>query len=336
MNVTGYSDLLGFTQRNRTTARVKARLDVVAREAVTGQRADITEATNGRVGGAHLLRKALNDLEQGTRINALTTTRIDLLSQGISGVRNATNGIDTRALIALNSNGSTAIDTIAEEAEANLRSSISALSVKHGSRNLLSGNATDSAPYAGADALLEDVRNIITTAGGPADIRAALDTYFEDPAGGFQTNIYTGGTAAAPPSRLGNNEQIDIDIRGDDTAIKNALRGLAVLATAQDSSFDVGTEEFSEIFQDGISAAAISTGGLISLESNLGVVSETLAKANTRNNFESLSLTAAYQTITGRDQFEAAAELKQLEVQLESSYIITARLSDLSLTNYLR
>jgi len=38
----------------------------------------------------------------------------------------------------------------------------------------------------------------------------------------------------------------------------------------------------------------------------------------------------------GRDQFEAAAELKQLEVALESSYIITSRLSDLSLSNYLR
>lgn len=336
MRMTGYSDLLGFTQRNRTTSRIKARIDIVAKEAVTGRRSDLTEATNGRVGSAHLMRKALNDLEQGTRINSLTTTRLELLNQGISGMRNAMNGIDTRALITLNSNGSTGVGGIAEEAEANLRSSMSALSVKHGSRNLLSGNATDAAPFAGPEALLDDIRNIMTTAGGPADIQAALDTYFNDPAGGFQTNIYTGGTDAAPPMRVGNGEKIDIDIRGDDNAIKDALRGLAVMATAQDSGFDIGTQEFSNIFQGGISSAASGTSALIELEGKLGVFSETLEKANTRNNFESASLTAAYQTITGRDQFEAAAELKQLEVQLESSYIITSRLSDLSLTNYLR
>lgn len=38
----------------------------------------------------------------------------------------------------------------------------------------------------------------------------------------------------------------------------------------------------------------------------------------------------------GRDQFEAAGELKALEAQLQASYTITARLSDLTLTNFIR
>ncbi|MDB2438731.1 flagellin [Hellea sp.] len=336
MQLTGYPDLLSFTRRNRTTANIKARLDVAAQEAVTGQRADLTEATNGRVGNAHLLSKALNDIEQSSRINALSTTRLDMIGQGISGARNAMNGIDTRALIAINSAGTADVETIADEAKANLRSVMSALSSKQGTRNLFSGDAVDQSPFADVDILLDDIKNIMATAGSPANIESALDSYFDDPAGGFHTNIYTGGTDAAPPLQIGDGQKLNVDLRGDNDAIKDILRGLAVIATAESSGNAIGTSAFTEIFSSGITAAANGTSGLISLEGNLGIASETLEKANSRNQFEALSLNTAYQSLTGRDQFEAAAELKQLEVQLESSYIITSRLSDLSLTNYLR
>lgn len=336
MQLGGYPDLLSFTRRNRTTTDIKARLDVAAQEAVTGRQADITKATNGRVGNAHLLNKALNDIEQSTRINSLSTTRIDLLSQGISGARAALDGIDTKAIIALNTTNAPGIETIADEAEANLRSALTALNVKHGTRSLFSGDAPDQDPFAGADVLLDDVRNIVTTAGSPADIETALNTYFDDPAGGFQTKIYTGGTGQASPLHIGNGQTVDLDIRGDNAAVKDVLRGLSVLATAQETGFAVDSTEFAEVFNSGISRTATGTADFITLEANLGIYAETLSKANERNQFEALSLTAAYQALTGRDQFEAAAELTQLEVQLEGSFILTSRLSDLTLTNFLR
>ena len=336
MQLGGYPDLLSFTRRNRTTTDIKARLDIAAQEAVTGRKADLTEATNGRVGNAHLLNKALNDIEQSTRINSLSSTRIDLISQGISGARAALDGIDTKAIIALNTTNSPGIDTIADEAEANLRSVFTALNVKHGTRSLFSGDAPDQAPYAGADALLDDIRNIVTTAGSPADIETALNTYFDDPAGGFQTNIYTGGAGQSSPLHIGNGQTINLDVRGDNDTIKDVLRGLAVLATASNAGYAADSAEFADIFNSGITAIATGTTKLITLEANLGIHAETLNKADERNQFEALSLTAAYQAITGRDQFEAVAELTQLEVQLEGSYVITARLSDLTLTNFLR
>ncbi|MEP6342123.1 MAG: hypothetical protein ABJ275_02325 [Maricaulaceae bacterium] len=336
MQLGGYPDLLSFTRQNRTTTDIKARLDVAAQEAVTGRQADITKATNGRVGNAHLLNKALNDIEQSSRINSLSTTRIDLLSQGISGARAALDGIDTRAVIALNTINSPAIDVIADEAESNLRSALTALNIKHGTRSLFSGDAADQAPFASADILLDDVRNIVTTAGSPADIEAALNTYFDDPTGGFQTKIYTGGTGQASPLHIGNGQTIDLDIRGDNDAIKDVLRGLAVLSTAQETGFAIDTAEFAEVFNSAITKTANGTSDLVTLEANLGTYAETLSKADERNQFEALSLTAAYQALTGRDQFEAAAELTQLEVQLEGSFILTSRLSDLTLTNFLR
>jgi len=335
MQLLGNPDLLSFTRRNRVTSDIKARLDIAAQEAVTGQRADLTAATNGRIGDVHLLNKALNDIEQGTRINSLSSNRLDLISLGISGARAAINGLDSRAIIAVNSDNQ-GLESIIEEAEGSLRSVIQSFSGKHGTRNLFSGDATDTPAFAGADALLDDIRNIISTAGSPNDINTALDTYFNDPAGGFQTNIYTGGQNAAAPLQIGNGQIIEVDVRGDHQAIKDVLRGLAVIATVESAGQPFESEEFKEIIGGGITATANGISGLIQFESDVGVSSEILEQANSRNQFESSSLTAAYQNLIGRDQFEAVAELQQLEVQLESSYIITARLSDLSLTNYLR
>jgi len=68
----------------------------------------------------------------------------------------------------------------------------------------------------------------------------------------------------------------------------------------------------------------------------MGILQESLNRAQERQQAERASLTTAYQSLVGRDQFEAASELKQLEVALESSYIITSRISGLSLSNYLR
>jgi len=47
-------------------------------------------------------------------------------------------------------------------------------------------------------------------------------------------------------------------------------------------------------------------------------------------------MSATFNRLTARDQYEAATELRELERNLEASYLLTSRLSNLSLLNYLR
>jgi len=334
MRLSGFPDLLGFGLRNRAVSGIKSRLDIVSREAVTGLQADVTKATNGRTGQAHLVLKALEDIQQSGRMGALAKTRLDMTSQAISGARNAMNGLSTSAVVALEGGGATGLKAISDTAQANLRSAMSALGAQQGSRNLLSGAATDQTTFAGADVLLDDIRNIMQTAGSADDIEAAIETYFESPTGGFQTRIYQGSDSDAPPINIGNGQTLDMSVRGDSKAIRDSLRGMAVVATAIDAP--LSDSQFRQVFLAGAAQAANGETGLIETEGKLGIISETLANSQTRNQAEQISLTTAYQSLVGRDQFEAAAELKQLEVALESSYIITSRLAGLSLSNYLR
>ena len=329
-------DLLSFNRFNRVTTNLKAQLDQTSIEAVTGRREDITKATGGDVGSALLLNKALSDIEDRTRIFSLTKTRISLTSESLSGARQVIDKIDIRGIAALTSGSSSGVTTIISEADTALRSTFSLLRVKSGDRSLFSGNATDQQPLADVDTLLADIRTIISAGPDNAAIQTALDTYFNDPAGGFQTNIYRGGDGNAPPVSLSGGVKADFTVRADDPAIKNLIRGLAVVAAADSAPFIRTSNDYEALFRSGTSSIATGETGVIELEANLGIALGSITRAEDLQAFEKITLTAAYNDATARDQFEAASQLKLLETQLEASYVLTARLSDLTLVNFVR
>ena len=335
MNVSSFPDLLGFTQRNRTTVQLREQLNIASQESVTGLNADMTKATSGDVGRAHLLQKTQNDIIQAKQINNLSTTRLSMMTDAISAAREAADNIGTRSQIALLGENPVEIGVLIDEADTTLRSVMSALSTRQGTRNLFSGNMTDQLPFADPDVLLDDVRNILTAAVDGDDAKAQLEAYFYDPAGGFQTNIYQGGDASPPDLPIGNGATIPLDVKGDSGAIVDMLFGLSVTALADEISTDFKSNDFTTVFEFGAIKASAGSEGFISLEGQLGIYSESLSKAEDRLTAQTLTAAEAYTDLFGRDQFEAAAELQSLQVQLEASYTITSRLSSLNLTNFI-
>ena len=86
------------------------------------------------------------------------------------------------------------------------------------------------------------------------------------------------------------------------------------------------------------SAERIGTGttAVINLRADLGIIQERIAKEQLSLDTEETILNSVYNGMVGRDQYDAASELKQLEASLEAAYILTSRLSNLSLLNFLR
>lgn len=326
-----HPDILSYRRQSETITALKNRMDIVSTEAVTGRRADQTLAADGLIGDVHLLQKSLNDLDQAGRIQALVNTRLDLATLGVSGSRAALNDIDIRATIALEG-GASGLEIIKEEAAANLSSVFTALNANHAGRYLFSGDAVGTPPFGDPQNLLDDVKSIMEAHTDPAALDAALDDYFDNPAGEFRSNIYKGSQTSPEAISLGNGQTINIGMRADDESFRDTIRGLAVMATAE--SF--AGNDFDTVFKQGIGEVSNGKTLLIEAEGWLGIQAETMAKAEERRSTERASLTNVFNAIVGRDQFEAAGELKTLEVQIQSAFVLTARLSELSLTNYLR
>ncbi len=325
-------DLVSFARLSRAIADIKSRADVARSESVTGRREDVTAATNGDVGSAHRLKKAVADAQSFQELLLVSKIRAERTQTSLGAVGGEAVRIGTDILSATGRGDSYALTTLAAEARAAVFNIFSSLNVSEGGRALFSGDASDRLPFGDPEQLLSDVETIVAGATDTADAQAQLDTYFNDPAGGFATNIYLGGDNKVAPVEIAPGVRIDVSATAADQPIKNLLKGLVGIAVQSAASFADSTD----FIENSAAISLDADGDITELRGVIGVGEAQIATAITRYETEETILTSLFNQKTGRDQFEAASELQLLETQLEASYLLTARLARLSITNFLR
>ncbi|WP_300380610.1 flagellin [Henriciella sp.] len=311
---------------SQNIADLRARIKETSSEAVTGRWSDLTQQLSGRIGDAMLSQKALNDLTDQRGLLSLRETRLDILQQSLSRVQDSAEGLSTHMLSGIGSNNTTDVNAAASGSKVALDTIFSSLNIRHGERYLFSGEATSTQPFGTTAGLLDDIRQIAQTATDAADFEAQIDTYFNDPTGGWQQGTFAG--SANPTDADG--------VTGADPAITKLVSGLAVMAVSGE------TDNLALLRQNPglVESAAIRTAegqtAVTNLRADQGIQQQRIADEQSALDMEETILTEAFNKMTGRDQYEAASELRELESNLEASYLLTARLSNLSLTNYLR
>jgi flagellar hook-associated protein 3 FlgL len=320
-------DILMTQRLTRQSADLKVKLQSASEEMVTGRRADVVSFLDGKVGQSMLVDKALNDVIREMSDIALRNSRLDTMQNSLSSVSDTVLGLDIRTYDAIAGNKNLDLSLIGADARQGLGQVFDFLNIRFGERYAFSGDASDRPPFGSAEALLTDVENIFATATNASDLQTSLDSYFDDPAGPFQTVIYQGG---AP-------DVITSGVTGLDPALADTIRGLAVLAMAAGNGSPLApTTLNSAVYTDAASSISNGIDGITNLKARLGIEQGALTRNKQRLDSEQVILNTTLTELTGRDQNEAAIELKQLEVQLEATYILTNRLSSLTLLNYLR
>ncbi|PQO24558.1 flagellar biosynthesis protein FlgL, partial [Rhodobacteraceae bacterium WD3A24] len=72
------------------------------------------------------------------------------------------------------------------------------------------------------------------------------------------------------------------------------------------------------------------------LEGRVGAAEARVERAAARNSAEATAMESARNDLVGRDPFETASALQETTARLEKIYTVTARLSRLSLLEFLR
>ena len=305
---------------------IRERLKTTSEEAVTGRYSDLTNHLSGRIGQAMLGQKALDDIgEQRVRLT-LQEGRLDVTQTALSVVQASTNGIAARMQSALGSGDGVSKAAAARDAGAALEATFSALNTRLSGRYIFAGDATSSLPLTSVETLLTDIRQLAATSTDANALSSALDTYFDTPGGGWRQNIYSGTETAS--DRLATT--------GADTALLNVVRGLAVLAlSAPGEGLPLLEGNSTAAFNASATLLAGQT-ELTDLRANVGLSQAQISRDQDALNVEETVMSATFNRLTARDQYEAATELRELERNLEASYLLTSRLSNLSLLNYLR
>ncbi|MEL7539268.1 MAG: flagellin [Pseudomonadota bacterium] len=324
MSSISLNGLLNNTVTNNISS-LRAQIEARAEEATTGFHSDLVQHLNGRIDQALLGDQALKDNAEDQARLGLRGIRLSLAETTLNSVRGLSEGLQIGMLNAIGTAETETQDLYATEARTALDDILSRLGARHGERFLFSGNATATNPFADADVLLDDIRAIAAGAVDEADFATQVEFYFDDPTGGFQTNFYQGAQSASDPDSVLANQQ----------AFSDLFQGLAIMSLSHSSEGVPFARGETPAMDQALSRLERGRTALVDIEAGIGFKQASIDDELTLLVREQTLLNQAFIDLAGKDQFEAAAQLRELETNLEASYLLTSRLSNLSILNFL-
>ncbi len=333
MRAVGVPTLLANNRLAAATGLLRQQSEAARTEVVTGRITDLPRTLGAGVSEALSLRGTLDLIAVRREAIAQANLVATAAQQALGEIAGGASSLATAALAANGRADERALGATAIEARAALETTFNRLNVRVAGHAIFAGDATDRAPLGDPGALLADVAAIFSAAGSAAQFEADLDFYFDDTSGGFHTSIYRGGAGGAPTFEVSAGVRIGVTGRADEQAIRDLLRGLATLAVAGAAP---PTSLRGAALSSAATAAIAGSDGVTNRRAEIGIAQQRAAAAAESLTIEEAALTEAYNEKTARDPFEAASQLRALEAQLDASYVLTSRLAQFSLVNYLR
>ncbi|SFT08917.1 flagellar hook-associated protein 3 FlgL [Sulfitobacter marinus] len=352
------STALQSLRQRETTSRLAAQISDTSYEVTTGLKAKPYDALGHKSADAIAIRMQITRNDGFLASNALLDRRFLAVETSLGAIRDAGQDVLEQSFLAQSSAGQTSAQ-LSQAARAAIDTLIERSGVSDSSGYLMSGTSSDTKPLQGWDMphpntglspseIVDDVVN-----GGlntPADVQVAIDALSDifsdqnagDPARNFETSFYNGtpaldgGGLLNPPltARISETETIAQTAQANNPAIRDLMRGLAMLSAVDVNQITdpVAREAWASEARNAITSGL---SGLTELETNTGLkrtrLADTVAAQESRAGF----LNGERLLLEGADQYDAATRLTQLQTQLESSYAVTARLSNLSFLNFM-
>lgn len=134
-------------------------------------------------------------------------------------------------------------------------------------------------------------------------------------------------------SRISQSEVIETSVNANSDAIRNLGQAFTMVA-------DLGIESMNDAAQEAILDKAIALtsdaiSGLNSMRASLGVAQDRVSSTNRRISIQVDILSKSVAKLENVDPAEVAVRITTLSTQMEAAYALTARLSKMSLVNYL-
>ena len=332
----GHSDLASAIKFSEQNARTKSALEVISSELSSGIKNKLVEATAGDLGKLFAIDRTISRLNSEVDAIQLAAGKSALGQSALGNIHENLVDFGPRLLSAVERGDLQSSSLIASDAQHALGAVVTSLNVRYGRHSLFAGAALDQQAIAPAEIIINDISAIVAAAADSTVALAAIDDYFYSPAGGFETNVFMGAIQDSPPFRDKNGELFEYAQRADSLEIRNAIRAFTIAAVAADAPNFLGTSDQVDLLREaGISAIA-ATGDITTLREALGFAEGRIEGAEARNQSMSGIFELERASMISADPYETATKFEALQVQLQTIYTITARLSSLSLTNFLR
>ncbi|WP_412565000.1 flagellin [Thalassobius sp. MITS945101] len=330
MNRYAIGDLSQSWVSQRNNNLIKSQINRLNAELSSGKAADIPEHLGGDLAPLAALEADLSRTQSFISATQTASNLASALQETLQQIQMESSDFSTQLLIADGPLQQMALP-LSQEASARLSDVSTLLNTRYAGQSLFAGAATGQPAVADASITLSGLFAALGGDTSPSNIRQEVDNWFS-PGGGFDATGYLGSSTPASGHRLDDSTEISLRLTAHAPAFRQMLSGLALAALTEHAS----AADRGQLLKD---AGEI----LIQAEAMLGDDRATLGFAEQRLAAHQTALTAqadgyemARAALIGKDPFETAGALQQAQTQMELLYTLTARMSSLTLVNFLR
>ena len=276
----------------------KKSVDKAATELATGLRQDVFSAEGGTPGTSLALRSRMSSNDAWVIANKTLSGKLDVMNVAMNDLREA--GQEVMDFLLAGDASPVSAEALKVSARGALETLVNRLNTTHNGEHLFSGTATDT----------------------PA---VSLDA---------DNNLVYNGNGDALSTRIDDGNTLSYGARGNEQALLDLA---AALATVLQTDFDAMSQSDYAAFRTGMTSdLGVAIDGVLAIEARMGGDAARLDRLVGRQE----SVTKIYNdqilAIEGVDPEEAAVRLEALRIQLNSTYEVTARLSEMSFLNFMR
>lgn len=317
----------------RQSADLRGQVQRGAQEVATGRHADIGKVLRGDFSPLLAVDASL------ARLQAYASTTTDAAMQtaaqqsALEAIAGHVSQVKGTLLGAPDYSTAAQVNTMGADLRGRLESAVGLLNTQAGGRAIFAGTATGTTPLGSAEDMLTALATAATGATTAGQVAAAVTTWFNDPLG--YGAFYQGGGALSP-APVAPGETAELSTTAMDPALRDTLSGFAMAALLDRGVLAGQPAERALLAQRAGQVLQSSGDARVTLAARIGSVEAQIETARTRNAAEESALGILRAEVGSVDPYEAATRLETARTQLESLYLVTARVSRLSLTEFLR
>lgn len=335
-----------FRTSQRTVTRTKTELELLGKELSTGLKADVARELGIRSAQSYNLRNMMEQNNSFTLGNKLLDNKLEVFTDAIGNVRELSQEFANFSInnSTVRTGTATAMQT---EAKAKLEAIITALNSNYNGDFLFSGIDSEvravefpnDGPLAQVEALMGPAITDLADAQAKVQIMDDIfdNNYAADPSLNFDELFYNGAPAdgARLKAKIDNNNSIEYGVQANDTQFKNVLQGLYMLS-AVDPYEITDPAAYKEYVGTAVDRITNGIEQIIEGEAVIGAKHAAIANAIILGEDKNTILNNRIAALEFVDFYEAQTRMQALETQMQATFSTTAKLSRLTILDYLR
>ncbi|CUX83499.1 MAG: flagellar hook-associated protein 3 FlgL [Roseibaca calidilacus] len=331
----GTGDLSQTLMLRRIGGGLRQEIARVSAEIASGQRSDPARALGGNLMQLATIEHGLVQADRYASSAKFGATLLASQQNSVEQIGIITERLAPDLRMSAQPTSPDALGAAAARARAGFEDAIGLLNTKVAGRYIFAGIDGDQRPFAGAQDMLDSITAGLPANATPADVTAHVTAWFAD-GGPFEALAYQGGPAPSNSIDLGDGNSFRLDTTGASPGIRDTLAAMALGAMAETLSAQMPLADRRALLAAGSEAMTASTDGRIAAQANIGAQEARAAKALAQAEAKSASYKILRTELRAADPYENAMALESAAQKLDALYLVTARLSRLSLTEYLR